>query len=143
MITKRGVGRYALERRTDELVDLEVAVDDGVGEGCVGHRVVGRVLRVHRPPHHVRHLVEVAEVIEQKAALEVVEHVVELLADLPVGDRGLRHEGGVVEHAVGERVGVFRHALGVEAPGRLGELGGVARRRGNRHGRRQRIEVER
>ena len=140
---QRRVLGHPVERGPDHLVDLEVPVDDGIGEWRIGDRVVSRVLRIHRPPHHVRHLVEVAEVVEEQSVLEAVEDPVVLTADLAGGDRRLGHEVGVVENAVVEGVGLLGQSLGVEAAADSGELRREVVGRRDRHGRAHGVEVDR
>ena len=127
----------------DQLVDIDITIDNRVRVWGIGDRVMSWVLGVHRPPHHVRDLIEVAKVVEQKATLELLQNIVELVADLSVDHRHLRHEIGVVEHSLIESVSVFGHALGVKTSRCLCKFGGIANRSANRHQRRNWIKVDR
>ena len=69
------------ERSTDDRVHLNVQILDDGAVLRIDLRVVGGMLRIHGAPHHVGHLVDVAEVIEQEAVREPVQDI----AVLPLG----------------------------------------------------------
>ena len=73
--------------------------------------------RIAGPPQHVRHLVEIPEVVEQQTLVESVEH-------RPVLTRRSRRRRArpaeklvTRQHVLAEGFRVFRHALRVEAAG--------------------------
>ena len=127
----------------DELVDIDVTIDNRIGVWGIADSIMRWMLGVHRPPHHVRDLIEVAKVVEQKATLELVQNVIELVADLSVYHCHLRHEVGVVEHSLIEGVSVFGHALGVKTSCCLCKLLSITNRSANRHQRPNWVEVYR
>ena len=112
----------------------------------VGLGLVRGVAGIHRRPHHVRELVGVAEVVEEKARralCELVEDAAVLGDHLVTGKARLLEELVHLEHALGERLGVFGHALRVEAAALFGQLGGVGGGRRDRRVGRHRVVVDR
>ena len=47
--------------------------------GSMPRTVVSGVIRIGRPHHHVRGLIEVAEVVEQEAGIELTQDILVLL----------------------------------------------------------------
>ena len=66
---QRHVRRHAIERVADDPIEPDVEIFDDMAMRRVGGGVIGRMLRIRRAPHHVRHLIDVAEVVEQQASL--------------------------------------------------------------------------
>jgi hypothetical protein len=76
----------------DDLIEADVQVVDDVRVGRILRGVVRGMTRVPRPPHHVRDLIDVAEVVEEQAVAEAVEDVMELRLDLVARDLRLRQK---------------------------------------------------
>ena len=137
------VGAKRGKRSTDNRVHLRVQVLDDGAVLRVDHGIVGWMLRIHGAPHHVRHLIDVAEVIEQEAVGEPIQDVAVLSFGFIGGDPRLLEEFRCRQHSRLEALGVLGHALRVEPPGGARQVRRIRARRRHRQRRRQRIEVQR
>src|SRR5262245_54535672 len=88
--------------------------------------VVGWMLRIPGPPHHVRHLIDIAKVVKKEAVVKSIERVRILPADFFAGDTRLLQEFRRRQYPRLQALCILGHPLAVEPPGRASELGGVA-----------------
>ena len=131
------------QRTSDDRIHLDVQILDHGSVRCIGRGVVRGMLRIHRAPHHVRHQIDIAEVVEEDTVGELSEDVRILPLHVIGGQPRLLQELGCRQHAGLECFGVLGHALRVEAAGGTREIRGVGLRFRDRQRRRKRIEIER
>ena len=136
------LGPKTRRRFSDDPVDFDVQIfhDRSVGEICGGER---RVPGIHGAPHHVRYLIDVAKVVEQKPIVEPIEDVSILTQVLIPGNPRLREKLVWRENAGLQAFRVFWHALRVKAAGGAGQFGRIVGRRRDRQRRFHRVEIDR
>ncbi len=123
----------ALERLPDNLVSLYVEPFDHGAERRVADRVVRGMTGVHGVPHHMRHLVEESEIIEEQPSVEAVKKKLVLGSLLVSRQLRLLQKRSLVQYSRDESLRILGHPLRVVAPRGLGQLDRELRRRGNRH----------